>query len=301
LGKLAAGPARLLAARPLRIERLVGGLNRPITAEGIAKAFEPTQTAYGATGARQRLVVEAGRKPADSVSAWRAVQGEVDLRESGMPQLVGSPCTLCEQRIGSVLEGAFCDSCGRPYHYECRKSQSALANQGKCASCGGDTPNAVATQVHSEKERKIAISEEDKKPDTKITRKLWLYMFLASGSFWFGTLAVALDLVSISGVVLGWRYVESGATWGPGALAERFGVRAPRFELTINDRTGTHFWNGDRVIMYAAGFLMALGFILALVAFFAASGKGRLLPMAILVNVLALLLPLVKLFFPPGW
>jgi hypothetical protein len=51
-----------------------------------------------------------------------------------MPQLVGQVCVLCEQRIGSVVDGCFCDVCGKPAHRACRRT--AAADAGACAGCG---------------------------------------------------------------------------------------------------------------------------------------------------------------------
>jgi hypothetical protein len=146
---------------------------------------------------------------------------------------------------------------------------------------------------------------EEAKPQDKMIGKRWRYMFLTSGSVWFGTLAIALEVVWLSGFVLGWWYVERGATGSeyPGSkavIAERFGVRAPRIEVAINDQRGTHWIKSDTLIVSTAWSLIALGLILAFVTCFAAPCKGRLLPFAFLTNLFALLFPfLIRLFFPP--
>jgi hypothetical protein len=51
-----------------------------------------------------------------------------------MKQLVGLPCTLCQQRIDSIIEGRFCEGCGRPVHDACIRP--AAAAPGGCPSCG---------------------------------------------------------------------------------------------------------------------------------------------------------------------
>lgn len=63
--------AGALAPRPLRLEGLVDGTNRLVTGEKLAKAFAPTQAAYTAAKAANRLMVGGGKeKPA----AWLVAQ-----------------------------------------------------------------------------------------------------------------------------------------------------------------------------------------------------------------------------------
>jgi cephalosporin-C deacetylase-like acetyl esterase len=65
-GALTAGDlcdvAAAIAPRPLRLEGLVDGLNRPADADALAKAFEPTRSAYKAAGAANRLAVSVDAK-----------------------------------------------------------------------------------------------------------------------------------------------------------------------------------------------------------------------------------------------
>jgi hypothetical protein len=77
-GALTAGDlcdvAAALAPRPLRLEGLVDGRNRAVTAADLAKAFEPTQAAYQSAGATDRLVLEsAGKEPA-AAARWLLAQ-----------------------------------------------------------------------------------------------------------------------------------------------------------------------------------------------------------------------------------
>jgi dienelactone hydrolase len=62
--------AAVLAPRPLRLERLVDGLNRPVTAALLARTLEQVQGTYGAAGAKDRLVLEATDKPESAVAKW---------------------------------------------------------------------------------------------------------------------------------------------------------------------------------------------------------------------------------------
>jgi len=62
--------AAVLAPRRLRLERLVDGLNRPLTGEVLAKTYEPTAAAYAAAGVRQRLVLADGARSDPGVATW---------------------------------------------------------------------------------------------------------------------------------------------------------------------------------------------------------------------------------------
>jgi hypothetical protein len=44
------------------------------------------------------------------------------------PQVAGSPCTHCRQRIVSHLEGTLCNQCQQPVHRACRKDHRANAH-----------------------------------------------------------------------------------------------------------------------------------------------------------------------------
>jgi dienelactone hydrolase len=60
----------VLAPRPLRLERLVDGRNRPLTGKDVEKTFEPAVMAYTAVGARQRLVLETADKRDRNAAKW---------------------------------------------------------------------------------------------------------------------------------------------------------------------------------------------------------------------------------------
>lgn len=59
-----------------------------------------------------------------------------------MAQLVGSICVFCRQRIGSVLDGRFCDICNNPMHTSCIQPQMNRSVEGRCPGCGMDMPAA---------------------------------------------------------------------------------------------------------------------------------------------------------------
>ena len=75
-GALTAGDlgdvAALLAPRPVRLEGLVDGLNRRVSDEALAKAFEPTHAAYH--GKPDRLLITAEVAPGGPVAAWLLAQ-----------------------------------------------------------------------------------------------------------------------------------------------------------------------------------------------------------------------------------
>ena len=70
-------------------------------------------------------------------------------------QLVGSKCVLCQERIGSVMEGEHCAQCRHPVHNKCVKPESERGGDGLCALCGSPVTQAeVVQQVKEEKKRK---------------------------------------------------------------------------------------------------------------------------------------------------
>lgn len=75
-GALTAGDlcdvAAAVSPRPLRLEGLVDGLNRKVSAEQLSKTFEPTRAAYKAAGAADKLALEGDAK--SGVAAWLLAQ-----------------------------------------------------------------------------------------------------------------------------------------------------------------------------------------------------------------------------------
>jgi dienelactone hydrolase len=62
--------AAALAPRPVRLEGLVDGLNRKVTAAALARTLEPARKAYGAAGAPGDLHIEAGESAEDAAAVW---------------------------------------------------------------------------------------------------------------------------------------------------------------------------------------------------------------------------------------
>lgn len=58
-----------------------------------------------------------------------------------MAQLAGSHCVLCQGRIGSELDGRFCEGCGNPVHLTYEAKPDSLAG-GVCADCGTNLAEA---------------------------------------------------------------------------------------------------------------------------------------------------------------
>jgi hypothetical protein len=63
--------AATLAPRPLRLEGLVDGLNRPVAAEELKRAYETARKAYGADGS---LVLNAAAEPGTATAKWLVTQ-----------------------------------------------------------------------------------------------------------------------------------------------------------------------------------------------------------------------------------
>ena len=66
LGEVAAA----LAPRPVRLDRLVDGLNRAATADDIARAFDPAVAAYAASGAAEQFKAEAAAGDEQAAARW---------------------------------------------------------------------------------------------------------------------------------------------------------------------------------------------------------------------------------------
>lgn len=63
-----------------------------------------------------------------------------------MPQLAGSECVICHERISGVLSARFCEKCGNPVHKDCQdRFDASNAPAGACSACGGD-PKAAPTE-----------------------------------------------------------------------------------------------------------------------------------------------------------
>jgi len=69
-----------------------------------------------------------------------------------MEQLVGSACVICQQSIGSVVEGRFCDACESPVHKDCMRLDST-GDAHKCFLCGAQVADATAVREHYERKQ----------------------------------------------------------------------------------------------------------------------------------------------------
>jgi hypothetical protein len=69
--------AAVLAPRPLRMEGLVDGLNRPVSADALASTFDRTRAAYRSLRAESRLQLLEGAPVDPSAARWilQQVQG----------------------------------------------------------------------------------------------------------------------------------------------------------------------------------------------------------------------------------
>lgn len=70
-----------------------------------------------------------------------------------LPQLVGQSCARCAGRIGSEIDGRFCEVCGNPVHNRCSKCPPgpasnddilSAADEKTCPRCGAD-PHSPAS------------------------------------------------------------------------------------------------------------------------------------------------------------
>jgi hypothetical protein len=77
-----------------------------------------------------------------------------------MRQLVGQNCAVCGNRIGSVVDGRFCEGCGNPVHDNCSKPAPepvsndellSVADQQFCPRCGAIPQTVVAVEVRNER------------------------------------------------------------------------------------------------------------------------------------------------------
>ena len=107
-----------------------------------------------------------------------------------MAQLVGQLCVLCHERIGSILDGQFCLSCGCPIHEACAIARQRL--EGTCAACSAPV---VRTAPRHEVAEQRATAQSG--PDSNIVLRYVLGVLLFGGFVVFVTpteLAVVLSL-----------------------------------------------------------------------------------------------------------
>ena len=66
-----------------------------------------------------------------------------------MPQLAGSKCVICGERIGDPSDAGFCETCGNPRHERCLEAFTPEETAQKCSRCGGDPRQTPRDAVRS--------------------------------------------------------------------------------------------------------------------------------------------------------
>jgi cyclophilin family peptidyl-prolyl cis-trans isomerase len=64
-----------------------------------------------------------------------------------MPQLVGQPCVVCNQRIVAARDAEFCSACGNAVHQRCREAYRSPADSLRCRRCGGEAAPAPVAEA----------------------------------------------------------------------------------------------------------------------------------------------------------
>ena len=72
-----------------------------------------------------------------------------------MKQLVGLKCVVCQERIGSNLEGRFCSACDNAVHNKCCNTP---IEAGACPGCGANLANAAALRAENDTKGHISAS-----------------------------------------------------------------------------------------------------------------------------------------------
>jgi hypothetical protein len=63
---------------------------------------------------------------AERVRAERRGDATPDLGPAGTSQLVGQSCSVCGERIATLLDGAFCPDCDEPVHARCEEEHGCF-------------------------------------------------------------------------------------------------------------------------------------------------------------------------------
>ena len=85
-----------------------------------------------------------------------------------MPQLVGSVCVICQQRIGSILEGKFCKRCDAAVHNSCVAPDAERAAEGHCPDCGANVTEAKSKRRQEEQELRARLSSRIDYPVSRV-------------------------------------------------------------------------------------------------------------------------------------
>src|SRR5262245_18976847 len=113
-------------------------------------------------------------------------------------QLAGSICGRCGKRVGSILEGKFCQACGSAVHFDCMPTDPLPGMPGQCLTCGTDPSSAAAiAEAAQDRTPQPAPPAESYGPMEAIGRTVGLYRavrFWLAAVFCVG-LGVALLLI----------------------------------------------------------------------------------------------------------
>jgi len=82
--------AAALAPRPVRLEGLVDGLNRRVTAADLARTYDPTRVAYRAAGGGGRFTVDVEPASAEEIAHWLLAQTQGEVRQPSRKDEGGS-------------------------------------------------------------------------------------------------------------------------------------------------------------------------------------------------------------------
>jgi hypothetical protein len=88
-----------------------------------------------------------------------------------MAQLVGSTCVFCRQRIGSILDGRFCDICKSPVHTTCCQPEADRSGEGRCTGCGADNVQTAKIREEQQARRAQSISRPVNYPISSVCPK----------------------------------------------------------------------------------------------------------------------------------
>jgi len=88
-----------------------------------------------------------------------------------MPQLVGSLCVICRERIQDVLEGRICDGCHNAVHNRCGEPTAVQSVDERCPSCGVNLIQAKFLTQNEERERRVRSAPQGSYPVSNVCPK----------------------------------------------------------------------------------------------------------------------------------
>jgi hypothetical protein len=75
-----------------------------------------------------------------------------------MPQLVGSLCVICRERIPDALKGRICDGCGNPVHNACAWRTNEQLGAEWCHTCGANLNAAAGAVTDADRQRRLVVA-----------------------------------------------------------------------------------------------------------------------------------------------